>query len=62
MILAVQPIIQRTKWKVIQYSPAFLFLQKLILFYGAGFSSRAIASTAEPNSQEVGEESNSKDR
>lgn len=61
MILAVQPVIQRTKWKVIQYSPAFLVLQKLVLFYGADFSSRSMASTAEPNPQQVGEESNSKD-
>lgn len=61
MISAVQPVFQRIKWKIIQYSPALLFLQKLKLFYGADFSRRSIASTAEPNSQQVGKESNSKD-
>lgn len=41
--------------------PACLFLQQLIFFYCAGFSSRSIASRAEFNLQQVGEQANSKD-
>lgn len=53
MILAVQHVIQRTKCKVIEYIHAF---------YSSKYCySMVLASPGEPNSQQAGEETNSKD-